>query len=45
MSTRGARAGGIISFIVRKPEPEELRQAELLARLDEIDRKLAALKT
>jgi uncharacterized membrane protein YcaP (DUF421 family) len=37
--------GGVISFIARKPEREELRQAELLARLDELDRKLAALQT
>ncbi len=37
--------GGVISFIVSKPEPEELRQAELLARLDDLDRKLTALQT
>jgi uncharacterized membrane protein YcaP (DUF421 family) len=36
--------GGVISFIVIKPEPEELRQTELLARLDDLDRKLSALQ-
>jgi uncharacterized membrane protein YcaP (DUF421 family) len=35
--------GGVISFVARKPAPEQARQSELLARLDEIDRKLGLL--
>jgi uncharacterized membrane protein YcaP (DUF421 family) len=35
--------GGVISFCARKPAPEQARQTELLARLDEIDRKLNLL--
>jgi uncharacterized membrane protein YcaP (DUF421 family) len=35
--------GGVISFVARKPAPEQARQDELLARLDEIDRKLSLL--
>ncbi len=35
--------GGALSFIARKPLPEDLRQSELIARLAEIDRKLNTL--
>jgi uncharacterized membrane protein YcaP (DUF421 family) len=35
--------GGVISFCARTPPPEQARQTELLARLDEIDRKLGVL--
>jgi uncharacterized membrane protein YcaP (DUF421 family) len=35
--------GGVLSFVARKPQPEEARQLEMLARLDEIDRKLGLL--
>jgi uncharacterized membrane protein YcaP (DUF421 family) len=34
---------GVVSFVARTPQPEEARQAELLARLDQIDQRLAAL--
>ncbi|HEV2972657.1 MAG TPA: YetF domain-containing protein [Pirellulales bacterium] len=34
---------GVVSFIAKRPLPEEARQAELLARLDQIDQRLAAL--
>ena len=36
--------GGIISFIGKKPAPEESRQRELLERLDAITRQLAQLR-
>ncbi len=36
--------GGTISFIGRKPEPEEVRQSELLTRLDQIGRDVADLR-
>ncbi|HEY6333173.1 MAG TPA: YetF domain-containing protein, partial [Blastocatellia bacterium] len=36
--------GGIISFIAKKPVPEEVRQRELTARLDQIVTELAALR-
>jgi len=36
--------GGNISFIAKKPEPEEIRYQEVLKRLDAIGRDLAALK-
>jgi uncharacterized membrane protein YcaP (DUF421 family) len=36
--------GGTISFIAKKPEPEEIRYQEVLKRLDAIGRDLAALK-
>jgi uncharacterized membrane protein YcaP (DUF421 family) len=35
--------GGVLSFVARKPAPEQARQDELLARLEEIDRKLSLL--
>jgi uncharacterized membrane protein YcaP (DUF421 family) len=35
--------GGVISFCAHKPQPEEARQAALLARLDELTRKLDLL--
>ena len=35
--------GGVISFCAHKPQPEEARQSALLARLDELDRKLDVL--
>jgi uncharacterized membrane protein YcaP (DUF421 family) len=35
--------GGVISFVAHKPQPEEARQAALLARLDELNRKLDLL--
>ena len=35
--------GGVISFCAHKPQPEEARQAALLARLDELNRKLDLL--
>ncbi|HKD36892.1 MAG TPA: YetF domain-containing protein [Pirellulales bacterium] len=35
--------GGVITFIAHKPEPEVARQTALLARMDEISRKLDAL--
>jgi uncharacterized membrane protein YcaP (DUF421 family) len=35
--------GGVISFVAHKPQPEEARQAALLARLDELNRKLDVL--
>lgn len=35
--------GGSLSFMAMKPEPEEARQTALLARLDQIDRKLSVL--
>ncbi|HEV3415327.1 MAG TPA: YetF domain-containing protein [Pirellulales bacterium] len=34
---------GVVTFVARRPQPEEVRQAELLARLDRIDQRLAAL--
>jgi uncharacterized membrane protein YcaP (DUF421 family) len=34
--------GGAISFFAKKPDPESKRHAELLARLDIIERKLSA---
>ena len=37
-------AGGVISFIAKKPPPEAVRHTELTARLDEIIRELADLK-
>jgi uncharacterized membrane protein YcaP (DUF421 family) len=37
--------GGIISFIGKKPAPEEARQRELLERLDAITRQLAQFRT
>ncbi len=36
--------GGTISFLARKPQPEEVRHRELLARLDGITRELAQLR-
>ncbi len=36
--------GGAISFITKKPEPEVVRHQELMTRLDEIARELAALR-
>ncbi len=36
--------GGTISFIGRKPEPEEIRQSELTERLDQIARDVSALR-
>ncbi len=38
-------AGGVISFIARKPPPETARHMELTARLDQIIRELADLRT
>jgi uncharacterized membrane protein YcaP (DUF421 family) len=38
-------AGGVISFIARKPPPEAARHAELTARLDQIARELGDLKS
>jgi uncharacterized membrane protein YcaP (DUF421 family) len=35
--------GGAISFIARKPAPDEMRHLELMQRIDELDRKLSAL--
>jgi uncharacterized membrane protein YcaP (DUF421 family) len=35
--------GGVISFVAHKPQPEEARQSALLARLDELTRKLDLL--
>lgn len=35
---------GTISFIARKPTPEATRHTELLARLDQLSRELAALR-
>jgi uncharacterized membrane protein YcaP (DUF421 family) len=35
--------GGAISFIARKPAPDETRHAELMQRIDQLDRKLSAL--
>jgi uncharacterized membrane protein YcaP (DUF421 family) len=35
--------GGVISFVAHKPQPEEARQAALLGRLDELNRKLDLL--
>ncbi len=35
--------GGTISFIGQKPAPETMRHEELVARLDQIARELAAL--
>ena len=35
---------GTISFVVRKPEPDELRHQELLARLDELAREIAQFR-
>ena len=37
-------AGGVITFIAKKPLPETVRQTELTARLDQILRELADLK-
>jgi uncharacterized membrane protein YcaP (DUF421 family) len=37
-------AGGGISFVVKKPEPEEIRHKEVLARLDLLASEMAALK-
>ena len=37
--------GGTISFIGKKPAPEAARHEELVARLDQITRELAALRT
>src|SRR5512136_1843018 len=36
--------GGTITFIGKKPEPEAARHQELVARLDQITRELAALR-
>lgn len=36
--------GGTVSFLGKKPAPEEARHGELLARLDHIARELAALR-
>jgi uncharacterized membrane protein YcaP (DUF421 family) len=36
--------GGTIAFIGKKPEPETVRHQELVARLDQITRELAALR-
>jgi uncharacterized membrane protein YcaP (DUF421 family) len=35
--------GGVISFCAHKPQPEEARQAVVIARLDELNRKLDLL--
>lgn len=37
--------GGIITFVGRKPEPEELRHQELLQKLAELSRELTALRS
>lgn len=37
--------GGSLSFIGRKPDTEDVRHAELLARLDTLAREVAALRT
>jgi uncharacterized membrane protein YcaP (DUF421 family) len=36
--------GGTIAFVGRKPEPESVRHQELVARLDQITRELAAVR-
>jgi uncharacterized membrane protein YcaP (DUF421 family) len=36
--------GGTIAFVGRKPEPESVRHQELVARLDQIARELAAVR-
>ena len=36
--------GGVISFTLRDPNPEEKRHSELLSRLDELNREVAALR-
>jgi uncharacterized membrane protein YcaP (DUF421 family) len=36
--------GGTISFIAKKPEPDETRHRELLARLDQMMREIAELR-
>ena len=36
--------GGIISFTLRDPDPEVKRHSELLSRLDELNREMAALR-
>jgi uncharacterized membrane protein YcaP (DUF421 family) len=36
--------GGTISFVARRPTPEAVRHDEVLARLDELSRQLAALQ-
>jgi len=36
--------GGTITFIGKKPAPEATRHEELIARLDQITRELAALR-
>jgi uncharacterized membrane protein YcaP (DUF421 family) len=35
--------GGVICFVAHKPQPEEARQTAMLARLDELNRKLDVL--
>jgi uncharacterized membrane protein YcaP (DUF421 family) len=35
--------GGVICFVAHKPQPEDVRQAALLTRLEEINRKLDVL--
>ena len=37
--------GGIITFVGRKPEPEELRHQELLQKFAELSRELTALRS
>ena len=37
-------AGGVISFIGKKPEPEAVRHAELTARLDQLVAELSSLR-
>ncbi len=36
--------GGIVSFLGRKPPPEELRHREVLARLDQMTQEMAKLR-
>jgi uncharacterized membrane protein YcaP (DUF421 family) len=36
--------GGIIAFIGKKPDPDTVRQAELLSRLDKLTAEIAALR-
>ena len=36
--------GGVITFIAKKPVPEQVRHAELVARFDQLSRELLALR-
>lgn len=36
--------GGVITFVAKKPVPEEVRHGELLARFDQLSRELTAMR-